>query len=494
MDNTHLKKMIKDLITGQPVRLKFYHIDTEMHLFINALLLKILAHYDLLFIIHSLETMIHELLSNAYKANLKRIYFSEQKLDISNPAHFKKGIKKFRTIVYDDLDQYHEQLKVKNLYMELSVNKTDTGLCFTVINNARLSPIEIKRINERFNRIGEYDNFMTAYDDFFDESEGAGIGIIMTYFLLKESGIDPSVFKINSHDGLTESSIHIPFRLKPIGVVSDIKKQIIEEIDLLPSIPPNVTDLIALCDDPESSVTRISLKIISNPALSADVLKLANATSVAAGHHIDRIEEAVITIGISELKMLLLAAGTKKILQKRFKAFEKIWSDCQKTACFGVLLAREFGKAKIADRVYLGGLLHDLGKIILLSISEDITNKIADIASNRHIRETTMIEEIAIGISHTDIGEMIAGKWGFPENLKMMISHHHTPMEVDDQYKDQVLLTYLADIFHGIEDGRYEYSHIEEEVLDWFGIKNEKTVSGLIAKCSRRFNECPRIL
>ncbi|MBN2416233.1 HDOD domain-containing protein [bacterium] len=482
-----------DCLSGKTVRLKYYSVDTGSHMFINALLTKILAHYSLTFFVHPLETIVHELLSNAYKANLKRVYFADKHLDLENATQFRKGIREFRATAYADLGYIHRELRKRDLYFELSIVKKDKTLCITVMNNSPLSPAEQKRISDRFSKVNEYDTFLAAYDDFFDESEGAGLGIIMAWFLLKDSGVDPTGLTIDSRDGVTEASICLPLDLKPAGPEHDTADHILREIEQLPPIPARITAIIEACDRSDITADALSSMISADPDVADDLLRLARSADLGRGVEFSRIEEAVRTVGKEELKLLALAIGVKRILQKRYRAFRQVWRHCKKTACFASVLARELGRDDISDYVYLGSLLHDQGKIVLLSLSDDINEKIADIASNRHIRESTIIEEVAIGISHVTIGEIMAEKWDFPEHLKLMISSHHRPFKVEEPYRDMVLLTHLADIFWGIGEGRYDYSHIEEGVLERFGIENEARVIELIECCSRRFNECPNL-
>ena len=100
-------------------------------------------------------------------------------------------------------------------------------------------------------------------------------------------------------------------------------------------------------------------------------------------------------------------------MDQRFKSYKKIWEHCNTVAFYSRAIAEKKKLSKIYDKVFLAGMLHDLGKIVLLATSPDLDTWISDITKKREIRTSTVIEEISIGISHSTIGELIAQKWEY---------------------------------------------------------------------------------
>ena len=92
---------------------------------------------------------------------------------------------------------------------------------------------------------------------------------------------------------------------------------------------------------------------------------------------------------------------------------------------------------------------------------------------NREIRTSTILEELSIGISHSTIGELIAGKWNLPEYLVQTIANHHSPLNADKKYHPVVYIVYLANEFCNIEQKKYDYGYVEDEVLGLFGLDSE---------------------
>lgn len=483
------KKLFNDYVRGKSLHIERHIFDDETFKSLDNLLLRILAHHDLIYIIDSMETIIRELITNAYKANLKRVYFLDKDLDINDAVAYKQGVESFKDEAFDEAEHYHELLEEKDLRISLTIDKQDKGLRVEVANNIPASSEELHRIENRMQNFDDCDGFLDSYNQFYDKTEGAGLGIHMVYFLLKNSGIDPEVFSITSENGYTRSVFTIPYQLRPVEISNQIKEEILNEVELLPTLPAHITDLIRLCHNPEFSVKEVSNRIMTDPSLTADVLKLANSAAMASLRHVDTIPEAVVQIGVGHLEELLMTAGAQKILSKRYTSFETIWHHCQKTAHFAAFLANRFGKKAIESNVYLSGLLHDIGKIILLSIGKNMTHYIAEILSDRAIKVTTLVEEISIGISHATIGSLMAKHWLFPDYLVEIIRVHHSPLSVPESMKDQTYITYLANMFCGMVEGRYLYSSLEEEVLCRFSLDDEDKVMACIDQCEEQYEK-----
>jgi putative nucleotidyltransferase with HDIG domain len=186
---------------------------------------------------------------------------------------------------------------------------------------------------------------------------------------------------------------------------------------------------------------------------------------------------------------MLIAASSRTILEKRYKKFESIWNHCLKSAFYARSLAQLLGLRGVDDQAFICGLLHDMGKIVLLSVDLDITNKIAEIVQQHRIRTTTVIEEISIGISHSMIGKLIADKWNFADFLVEGIEFHHSPLQAKEENREIVYVTYLANLLCGVETKKYEYLYADSMVLDFLKIQDESALTDLHSKVTALYNE-----
>jgi len=464
---------------GESVTLSFSFPNEHVIKHFNSLFAHILAKVDLIYLLDTLITIFREIIINAVKANAKRVFFTKMNLDITDPNTYEEGISSFRENVIGNLESIADDLKNSDYRVNIKIRQVEDGIRIVVTNNVPILPEEMERINIRKEKALGYNDFTDAYDDVYDSTEGAGLGIVLVTLLLKNSGIDVQSYTIITDGKITQTSLTVPFQLRPSRITTEIKDQIIKEVQGIPTFPEHILELQRLCADPDADIQAIAEKIKIDPAMTSDLLKLSNSAGFITAKRIENVNEAIMIIGLKNLNSILVASSARRILDKRFTRFEQIWNHCNKAAFYARAISLKYKLADIYENSYLAGLLHDFGKIVLLSTNLELTNWIADIIQNRKIRTSTVMEEISIGISHSTIGELIAKNWNFPEYLVEAIKYHHAPLSAQEKYRDLVFTTYLGNMFCGVESRKYNYFFIEDEVLERFGIADEDSFNKL---------------
>jgi len=470
IDALKASELVDKLDRGEPVNIAFFYPDQNVMKALNSLFAKVLSKMDLIYLLDTLVTIQREVIINAAKANAKRLYFQDAGLDITDPGQYARGMANFRNDIVGDLEQAREKLAKSALKIRIRLQKTQQGVLISVTNNTPILPEELARINMRMQKARSYNDFSEAYEEVYDSTEGAGLGIVLVTLLLKNSGIGVESYSITSDGASTKCDVNIPIEIRPREVTTNIKTEILRQVEGLPTFPKHIIELQRLCNDPDASIGEISKRIMIDPSLTSDVLKLSNSAGFITSKRIEQVNDAVMTIGLKNLNAILTASSARQILDKRFSKFEQIWNHCNKTAYYARFLAMKFRLTKVTESVFLTGLLHDLGKIVLLSTDLELTNWISEIVNNRKIRTSTIMEEVSIGISHSSIGDLIARHWSFPDYLTESIRCHHSPLNAPEEYRDQVYITYLANIFCGVETRKYDYYYLEGEVLERYGI------------------------
>ncbi len=478
--------LAKQFDRGEEVCIGFQYVTRDIEIDINSLLAKVLSRVDMAYLYDTFESIIRELVQNAVKANMKRVWFGEMKLDINDSEDYLQGMRKFRNVVYHP-ELLKEKLLASPYRVALRLRKNEGGIVIEISNNARIVPVELERLRSRAKKAVECGNFAEAYENMYDASEGAGLGIILSVMLLKNAGMDSKNFSIRTDGDLLRISMLIPFRLKGSEIISEIGSRILEDVRTLPTFPENIPELRALCNNPDTSIDAIADKISLDPALAADVLKLSNSAGFITGKRINRIHDAIMIIGLKNLESILITSASRKILDKRYRKFEQVWEHCNKNAFFAREIALEKGYGKIADGVFIAGLLHDIGKIVLLSTDIGLVEQIADIVRNRKIRTTTLLEEIHIGISHSTIGASIAERWNFPEELVETIRYHHAPLSPGIVNRDMVMIVYLANQLCNMEAKELDTMFFEADVLAKFGIGTRDELDELLQRLRNKY-------
>ncbi len=258
-------------------------------------------------------------------------------------------------------------------------------------------------------------------------------------------------------------------------------------MESLPTFPEHIIELQRLCNAQESTLDQIAEKIGYDPSLTAEVLKLSNSAGFISRTKITTIKDAVKLIGIRNLSIILTAATANKILSEKYKTFELIWDHSTKVAYYSRLIAKKKKLNEILDFAFIAGMLHDIGKIILLATDKTIINRISEITKDKQLRSSSILEEISIGISHAEIGGLIAEKWKFPKALETAISLHHSPMKSPEEYRDITYTIYLANMLNGIESRKYNYFYIEGEVLQWIKMENLEEIQNFHNEIKEKF-------
>jgi putative nucleotidyltransferase with HDIG domain len=288
--------------------------------------------------------------------------------------------------------------------------------------------------------------------------------------MLKKIGLDEEAFDIDAKDGETIAKISIPFSDVHVENLEKLSEKIVREIERLPQFPDNIVYLQRLISDPDSEITDIARQISMDPSLTADLLKVVNSAQFMLPKRVDNIVEAVKLVGLRGLKNLLYSYGTQKLLDQ---GQEDLWQHSYKTAFYAYNLAKNLRKKDLLDDAYVGGILHDMGKIVFSTAHPELLDKITEFCKERDIRRN-FIEDLSAGLNHAEIGAKIAEKWNFPDVLVQAIRYHHEPDLCDDEYKDAVYTVYLANALCNIATEEISYELIEKKVLRAFGIKNEE--------------------
>jgi putative nucleotidyltransferase with HDIG domain len=136
----------------------------------------------------------------------------------------------------------------------------------------------------------------------------------------------------------------------------------------------------------------------------------------------------------------------------------------------------------------LGGILHDIGKIVLQAVTPNLNAKMQKFCETKNI-PGVMFENVRAGMNHAEIGALIAEKWNFPENLVAAIRFHHAPGNAPEEYSLLVDTVYLANMLCEIEHGGAVFEQLDGTVLSRFKITRSEQINKIIDVFSKGFNQ-----
>jgi len=438
-------------------------------------------------ILEPLSYCVKELISNAQKANAKRVYFEERGLDLTRQEDYARGMEGFLRETSENLPHFYELLRARRMSIEVTFHTTGETLRISVRNSARLTPTEQVRIQERIARARSFHSFFEVLESAVDQTEGAGLGIMMLLQFLKRIGLGEDAFSIDSFDGGTVSSIRIPIaeiHLEQVRILADV---LVRDIDALPHFPEATQELIQLTAEPEASLGAIVSRISSSPTLTADVLKQANSAYYGRPSRVDNVLTAVKMIGLRSLHHLLYSIGFQRILAQHRSRLTALWEHSRRAAAYAMVLARDVLRRKdIVDDVYAAAILHDLGHIVVTSLHPATQVKMRRFSMEKNI-PSRILERFSFGMHHADIGALIAQRWNFPDYLIESIKFHHDPLFASARYRHVVYCVYLANAVCDLERGMITYVQMERPVLAEFGINSRGQLLDLAQMLRKQF-------
>ncbi len=449
----------------------FLNLDDKIYIF------GILSHYLTAMskskLISTFIYIITQIINNANKANLKRVYYESKNLDIEQKYNL--AINDFLTVMNSKLPELINMLNNSNKYkIKIAFSVFNDSLTISVINNYRIHEAEIDLINECVSRAKTLNNLKDIYKLPVKTREGDGMGLIIVFLFLRKMGLGKEYFKVNIEQNQTTVKIIIPFVMVTPEEEEKISEELVKEIDSIPMIPENITRLKSLLNDKEANIDEIEAEIIKDPSLSADILRMANSGFYKRMNKVTTIKDGIKVLGFNAIANFILISHSYKLLKDKVseKRIMEIIEHSEMTAFFTKELTRVKNITLNADDMYLASLLHDMGKIVVEGINPDIYQKIQKTIEEKEI-PIDVIEDISGGLSHSITGSLLAKKWNFPDIICEVIRCHHNP-RLAEINPEAVFIVYLADILTYYNSRKILYENIDQNVLEFLELKNKE--------------------
>ena len=217
-----------------------------------------------------------------------------------------------------------------------------------------------------------------------------------------------------------------------------IKTKIISKMQDIKSFPQFVMETMRKLNDPESNAADVAKSLSRDEGLVLRVLKLANSAAYGMTRNISNISEAIALLGYKSVSNIILAATVYSAMDKGLSGYAldrgELWRHSLMVAYTSRYLAKITGKVATED-AYVGGLLHDIGKVILNDYVRFGYGIIVKMVEEKHI-PFTEAEWKVLGFDHAMIGEILVEKWAMPEAYRVAVAYHHKPNELPEDKKE----------------------------------------------------------
>jgi HD-like signal output (HDOD) protein len=180
----------------------------------------------------------------------------------------------------------------------------------------------------------------------------------------------------------------------------------------------------------EPSTQVIEKIITSDQALATQVLKIANSSFYRGLNEVGTVRAAIMRLGIKEIAKVVLLATSRQHFKSTDKTInrlmKKLWQHAVGCAYGAVWLARRHTYGVEQSQVFFAGLFHDVGKLLVLVIIEQIKRR------NRELRITDDLLLEAMDRLHAREGGKLLAQWNMPEYICVIAREHHA-QKIDEK-------------------------------------------------------------
>lgn len=228
-----------------------------------------------------------------------------------------------------------------------------------------------------------------------------------------------------------------------MDIKEEYLKKIIEAVDQLPPLPESIVKLREATSKADVTYLDLVPLIEQDPAMVADILHVVNSAFYSLNHHVESISEALRYLGMTNLINFITLSFSNRVIKNEFNAISGLneYFAHSKTIAFAAkALSKEAGYGRQEkELLYLAGLLHDMGRLILIVVAEKSGAELLHMDDWAAIEEIAENEKEVLGINHCHAGKEISQKWEFSEKLQDALLYHHTPF-VDGIHKEAAII------------------------------------------------------
>jgi HD-like signal output (HDOD) protein len=228
-------------------------------------------------------------------------------------------------------------------------------------------------------------------------------------------------------------------------VQNDLLQKLTREDITLPEIPSIVFELNEVIANPLSSAEDIAQVVHRSPSLTALLLKIVNSPFYGFPSKIDKISLAVTLIGTREVSGLALGISIISLFNNIPKEILSMYSFLRHSLACGIISRILAAHKSIpqTEQMFVSGLLHDLGRLILYS---NFPEESRNILSRARLSDRLLYqqENDCLGCNHTHLVRQLLQQWKLPMVLENNVFYHHSPSEA--QQPIPATLVHLADV------------------------------------------------
>jgi HD-like signal output (HDOD) protein len=206
--------------------------------------------------------------------------------------------------------------------------------------------------------------------------------------------------------------------------LSDIFKEHVASEQLkLPVFPRVALELQEMLADDDVPMDRIANVLGKDQALASEVLKQANSAFYSGMRAVQTIQDAIMRLGSNQVFNYLVSGGQRQYYRSQNdtinKYYQILWKHALATATGSKWLLERIGCRSLANEGFLAGLMHDIGKLLLLKVLGSMS------AENGEVKLTDQFIAKVLRSMHVEHGYGLMNQWSIPPIYSDVVRDHH---------------------------------------------------------------------
>lgn len=220
----------------------------------------------------------------------------------------------------------------------------------------------------------------------------------------------------------------------------------LKNIELLPTFPNIVHDVLRIIEDPMSSASDIAKHM--DASMVGEVLHIASSAFYNRGgvRKISSIEQAIALIGYEHLAHIILQMPFLVLTKKEDKFMNLRGFLTHSTMCG--MISKAISSVTLLgnpNETYIAGIIHDVGMIIIYRYFYEEWKKIFSLVHEKKMERIEAEREV-LSVDHGIIGAMLFDLWHIPKSISNAVKYHHSPLDAKEDLEN-VWVVYIGNLF-----------------------------------------------
>lgn len=435
-----------------------------------------------------LNFCLSELLTNAKKANTKRVYFKEKGLDINNHDDYEKGMENFKMDTLTNIDHYLELQKKAGLYIKLSLRILADKIYIEIRNNAVLTVFEKERIQQKLDSVQQYKEMDEVFTNLLDQSEGAGLGIIIIILMLQKVGLSKDNYQVVSTDEETITRIILPCNATVFSGVEMLSYEFVNLEDSVPILREHFDEVNKLVNV-EGTIDRKALYELARKDISLALLPFKYV--LPQDKHCFSLQKAIAMLSDYDLKFIYSESNPHNRVIDNPGHFDQILAHSKKVAYYAYNLYMNCPEKdsfpEDEEYMYLLGLFNSLGAVLLAGASKNQIDYITELSKQYTEHGDNILDMFMHRNAATYLSFVASKRYGFDTCVCQDLVGWNGLSMVPEKDKKKLSILHIAETIDFYSRGMVDFYQIDRDALKMFNIVDERQYNKLVSDLSAGF-------